>query len=42
MKCPRALGVALGAWLVFGAPLWAQDEIRAVLVLASGDSQSRL
>ena len=42
MKCRRALGAALGAWLVFGAPVWAQDEIRVVLVLASGDSQSRL
>ena len=42
MKCLRAPGAALGFWLIFGLPLGAQDDIRSVLVLASGDSQSRL
>ncbi len=42
MKCCRALGWALGVWLMLLVPVWAQDEIRAILILASGDSQSRL
>ena len=42
MKCSRVLGWALGVWLALVETLWAQENIRTVLVLASGDSQSRL